>query len=233
MKNILWMMVLLFTLSCTQVTDNPPNDSQEAVILSAYEYSTLELWNSGGLTAIAIDEQGDTLTDVSFIWESSDTNTAVVDSTGRITGISHGFADVTAKYNEITGPPCLVTVLRQDDLYVEVFDDSVTFFHDRTFRNCAFSATMDVQINGDIISIYERCGFGPMANCYCFFDLSVTIADLPPNEYTIEVFGVDDPYHPDDIDYYGSVEFVVEGNANQTEPAVGSQHQSECYTTLE
>ena len=138
-------------------------------------------------------------------------------------------ANITAEYEGFFSEPCTVSVHAQNNVYAVAESDSVTIYHDWSLRNCAFSATMDVQVNNDVIVITEVNDTGDGATCHCLFDLSVTINELTPGSYTAEIYGIDDPFEPDDIDYYGTVEFTIEGNSNQAEPLIGTQYQSDCY----
>ena len=72
MKNIFFILVLLMVLSCTKVVDIPENEAdQYTIILDKTELTVLENWITEDIVANAIDAQGDTLSNIEFIWKSS------------------------------------------------------------------------------------------------------------------------------------------------------------------
>jgi hypothetical protein len=227
MKNILWIIAFLLTLSCTEVVEDTDGE-QYTILLSTSQISVAVNWYWADIDAFAVAENGDTLSDVSFNWESSDTS-AVVVYNGSVSAVSPGVANITAEYEGFISEPCIVTVPTRDSIYAITESDSVKIYHDCSLRNCGLNIAMDVQINGNVITITETNEYGDQALCDCFFDFSVSINELLPGNYTAEIYAIDRPTQPENVDYYGSVEFTIEGNSNQTEPTVGSEFQSECY----
>ena len=68
---------------------------------------------------------------------------------------------------------------------------------------------------------------GPLANCMCYFDLSVTIGPLEPGSYNADVFegaGI-----PTDSLYCGSTQFTIEESLRIDSLGVIEEYQSECY----
>ena len=54
------------------------------------------------LTATCKDQNTNTMTCLTLTWTSSDTSKATVDSTGRVTGVAAGTANITARYGSVT-----------------------------------------------------------------------------------------------------------------------------------
>jgi hypothetical protein len=227
MKYLIFILLSVMVLSCTKIVDNPNIETDRyTIILDRIELTVLENWITEDIVAIAIDAQGDTLSAIEFIWKSSNEEIATV-SNGSVMALSPGISNITAEYEGSISEPCVVTVPKQDNLYAVVENDSVTIFHDLSFRNCACTVNMDVQITNNLITITEIDTGGDVANCLCFFDFSVSINELAPDDYSAEVY-YENSYTGNSV-YYGSVNFTIEENLNQTSPEVSSQYQSDCY----
>ncbi len=214
-------------ISCSKITDDSEDISDlYSVILNKTELSVMENW-SVQLEADLIDQNGNIQEGINFLWKSSNTNIAVIDSTGNVYAFSNGSANITAEYDGIISEPCVVTVSRQDSLFAEVNGNSVTIWHTYSFRNCASSVDLDFQMNDHQITVTEIELNPPMANCICLFDFSISIDELDSGDYTAEIIGIE---YSGEIVSYGTVEFTIEGNLNQDIPSVTSQYQSDCYS---
>ena len=229
MKQVLLIFIFAFTLSCTELFENKQEDS-ERVVLDRREITILENYDMLTLYATAINEFGDTLTDASFNWRSSNENVVEINN-GYVFGISPGVAEIRADYDGNISAPCVVTVLKQDSLFAVTNGNDVTIWHTRTVRGCSYSADMQVEITDNIITVTEVrvIGDGDALPCLCIYDFSVSVDDLVPGNYIAEVYVIDNPDYPENTGYYGDIEFTIEGNSNQTEPEVTDQFQSSCY----
>ncbi len=111
--------------------------------------------------------------------------------------------------------------LGQDSLFTSISGDTLTIHHEQTERNCGAEFTYDVDLTDNLITITE-VDTGAMAFCMCFFDLSVSLTDLNPGTYQIDVWSDDlgnDPIFHGSLD----VNFGVLG--------LISQEESECLAT--
>jgi uncharacterized protein YjdB len=72
--------------------------------------------NAGGnsqLGATCKDQNGATMTCPTLIWTSNNPSKVTVDSTGKVTGIAAGIANITAKSGTITSNISVITVIQQ------------------------------------------------------------------------------------------------------------------------
>jgi len=86
---------------------------------------------------------------------------------------------------------------------------------------------MNAQLHNFHITLMEIDTIGPIANCLCFFDLSVKIGPLSTGTYTVDIFGTDIIYG--DTIYFGSTSFTIGNSINPGSLLVISQYQSDCY----
>ena len=70
----------------------------------------LEVGDTHQLMAVARTSEGTVIDGVAFEWSSDDNEVATVDSTGLITAVAAGMAEVTAMAEEVTSEPISVTV---------------------------------------------------------------------------------------------------------------------------
>ena len=120
-----------------------------------------------------------------------------------------------------------MTYAQTDSIYVTVQGDTATIWHTQTWRNCASLFMMDVQLTDYQITVMEVDTVGPIANCNCYFDLSVTIGPLEPGDYTVDIFSTDTIYG--DTIYWGSTSFTINSSGQQDSSLVISEYQSDCY----
>ncbi len=81
--------------------------SAVAVVLDT---ATVVVGDTLRLAATATDANGQVVTGVAFVWASADTSVAAVDSTGLVTGVGVGQAEVTATAAGVTGRAELAVV---------------------------------------------------------------------------------------------------------------------------
>ncbi|MCK5076737.1 MAG: T9SS type A sorting domain-containing protein, partial [Calditrichia bacterium] len=93
---------------------------------------------------------------------------------------------------------------QNDNIFVEVHEDTATIFHNNTERNCGSLFVMDVEFDEYQITVTE-VDTGDYAYCMCYFDLSVTIANLTPGTYNVDIFGTDSLYGT----YWGNTQFTI------------------------
>jgi len=115
-----------------------------------------------------------------------------------------------------------------DTVYAEVQGDTVIIKHDRVFQNCGFNACMEVHQDDFLITVTEIDTIGLLADCMCYFDLSVKVGPLTSGEFTVHVYTVD-PETGDTI-FSGSTSFTIESSGATGIFKTISQHQSDCYS---
>ena len=93
------------------VTEPPPPEPiiASVTIMDAMPVM-LEIGDTHQLMAVARTSEGNMIGGVMFEWSSDDNEVATVDSTGLITAVAAGMADITAMAEEVTSEPVSVTV---------------------------------------------------------------------------------------------------------------------------
>jgi len=125
----------------------------------------------------------------------------------------------------------IVTILFQplfaqnDTIYATVNGDTATIWHIGTFWNCTSVFDMDVQIDKYQITVTEYVYEG-IVHCLCYFDLSVTIANLEAGYYSVDVYSIE-PYNNWNTIYWGSTSFIIL-EPGQGTPLLVSQYHSDC-----
>jgi len=112
----------------------------------------------------------------------------------------------------------------EDSLYVVIDDDSVTIWHINCSRNCAAEYRMISQINDKVIMITEKNVATELADCYCYFNLSVTYYQLEAGDY-LAIVKSDTA---NEVPFIDSVYFSI---PPITTPLAifSSEYQSECF----
>ena len=104
----------------------------------------LEIGDNHQLMAVARTSEGIMIGGVTFEWSSDDNEVATVDSTGLITAVATGMADITAMADEITSDPVSVTVAEPppdvDRVSVEPMTASIEVDEMQQFTATAYDA---------------------------------------------------------------------------------------------
>lgn len=98
-----------------------------------------------------------------------------------------------------------------DTLFVEIQGNKAVIWHKNTESNCVSKFVFEVKGSADTIVIVERDTVGPLVDCNCLFDLSVTIENLT-GTHVVVVYRQDlKIYHyPNDTTYFiGSTSFTL------------------------
>lgn len=102
------------------------------------------------LTAVARTSDGTMIGGVTFAWSSDDSEVATVDSTGLVTAVGAGMADITAMKDETTSDPVTVTVAEPpevDRVAVEPMTATIEEGEMQQFNATAYDAD-DMEITG-------------------------------------------------------------------------------------
>jgi len=105
------------------------------------------------------------------------------------------------------------TYAQEDSVYATISGDSVTICNTNILGNCASEFKFSVALlENDSIIITETDTIGPIANCICYYDLSVSLAGLAVGHYTVYVYRERLSryfYEMDTIKYIGSATFDI------------------------
>jgi hypothetical protein len=99
--------MMLMTSSCGGSGTSSTTVSSIVVIPSV---SSTTVNGHQTFTANALNSDGNSVGTVTFTWASSDTNVAVIDTTGVATGKGGGTTQITATTSNVTSPPVTLTV---------------------------------------------------------------------------------------------------------------------------
>ncbi len=75
----------------------------DRVIISPASVSNLRSGHTAQLAATAVDANGDPISGAVFSWHSNNTSVAIVNSSGRVTGVHSGTTSITATFSGRTG----------------------------------------------------------------------------------------------------------------------------------
>lgn len=109
-----------------------------------------------------------------------------------------------------------------DSIFADVSGDTVLLYHTGALYNCCATVEFTVSQQDTLIIVTEAEQFdsaGP-CDCNCCFDLSVTISDLEPDTYLLQVWA-------GDTLFYGELTVVIGG------ATLGDVAQSECLPGTE
>jgi len=109
-----------------------------------------------------------------------------------------------------------ISTLIADIFFVDIKNDSVTFYHNETFLNCNSKIKVDIIEEVNYIKIFEIDTTTSWDRCMCYYDIHSTITGLLPGKYTAEFFGAIDTNYlkkqNSDTLSLGLVEFCIGEN---------------------
>jgi len=117
----------------------------------------------------------------------------------------------------------------QSSIFAVVDGNNVTLWQTNTERNCGSQHGAVIILENNHINWYQ-VDTGGVANCFCIFNLSVTLDPLPAGEYTADVYGIE-RVDPTDTVYQGSTSFVISSRSRADTLIVQHVFQSECGAT--
>ena len=175
------LALILTLLGCTGVLScggDPAGPSSDPPVVSAVnvtpaDASLLALRDTVRLTAAARDSRGGAITGRTFVWASSDAGVATVSTTGLVTAVSNGDADVSATTGGVTGSAS-VSVQAPTTGGLRLVTTTVG----RNLDPDGYSAFLD---GGDLGSIG--------------LNASMTIENLEPGSHTVALTGLSDTCH--------------------------------------
>ncbi|MCH7490236.1 MAG: Ig-like domain-containing protein [Gemmatimonadetes bacterium] len=87
-----------------------------SVVVTPAAHTLLSLGETVQLTATAREASGNTISGTTFTWSSSDASVATVSSSGLVTAVTYGSANITAAAGGVTSNAAAVTVAQAVDL---------------------------------------------------------------------------------------------------------------------
>jgi len=76
-------------------------------------------------------------------------------------------------------------------LRLEVDGDDLLVFHDGAYYQCCLEYEVEFLVGVDNVITGFEFDVGELCDCYCPFDLSSTVFDLPAGEYTVVLIGIE------------------------------------------
>jgi hypothetical protein len=119
---------------------------------------------------------------------------------------------------------------QSDNIFAVVSGDTVTLWQTGASRNCGSSYIMTYSQQGNHLD-WRQLDSGATANCYCYFDLSVTLGPFEAGEYTADVFHTE-AWSTEDTIFDGSTSFIIGGKQSINRSGILSQSQSDCYQNI-
>jgi hypothetical protein len=116
-------------------------------------------------------------------------------------------------------------------LKAEVDGNSVVLRNDTIYRNCACDYLMQIsQLEGDTLAWIQLEQSGAFANCYCHFNLSITLDSLVAGNYYVKTFYTKIPSPTGDTCYIGLISFTITDQNSFTSYGVTDEYQSTCFS---
>jgi hypothetical protein len=111
---------------------------------------------------------------------------------------------------------------QEETFFAEVDSNYVTLWHTNAYRDCDATHDMVIHVNGYQIDWFENYKDGA-ADCYCYFDLSVSFGPLNDGYYKVEVY-----MNEGDTIVIGAIEFQIETNQSSDFIVITDEYQSPC-----
>ena len=87
----------------------------------------------------------------------------------------------------------------EDTVYVIVEGHRIDLYHDGALFNCCPALETQFSVEGDRIVVREiEWGLHP-CRCLCCMNLSTSIENVPPGEYTLDLYKLEPFYYPDPV----------------------------------
>lgn len=118
-----------------------------------------------------------------------------------------------------------------DSVFVKIQTDTVQIWNTDVSANCASRFALKTEITGNEIVVTECDTLGPLANCFCIYDLHFSLTGLTAGLYTVTVYRQELKkyfYEKDTTIFIDSLEFTL-GSSSSLPKGVVSK-QSACHT---
>jgi len=118
----------------------------------------------------------------------------------------------------------------EDSVFVKMQADTVQIWNTDVSANCASRFYLKTEITGNSIVVTECDTIGPIAKCYCIYDLCASLTGLTAGSYSVAVYRQEQKkyfYEKDTTIFIDSLEFTL-GSSSSLPKSVVSK-QSTCH----
>ncbi|MFA6978654.1 MAG: T9SS type A sorting domain-containing protein [Ignavibacteriaceae bacterium] len=120
---------------------------------------------------------------------------------------------------------------KDDSVFVKIESDTVQIWNTDVSANCASRFSLKTEIAGNAIVVTECDTLGPLADCFCIYDLHSSLTGLTAGHYSVAVYRQELKKYFYDFDttiFIDSLEFTL-GNSSSLPKNIMS-NQSACHT---
>jgi len=120
---------------------------------------------------------------------------------------------------------------KNDSVFVKIQSDTVQIWNTDVSANCASRFSLKAEIIENRIVVTECDTLGPLANCFCIYDLHASLTGLTAGKYSVTVYRQEFKkyfYDQDTTIFIDSLEFTL-ANSSSLPKGVAS-NQSACHT---
>lgn len=117
-----------------------------------------------------------------------------------------GSSEQSACMNETNSEPTAEANLEESSIEILVASDTMVIMDHALQGNCCLEYQMQVDIDGNNITVFEQEMPGDACNCMCVYEVSVEIAGLKSGVYHVNVYGFrqssDTPIHSETVEIF-------------------------------
>lgn len=120
---------------------------------------------------------------------------------------------------------------KTDSVFVKIQTDTVHIWNTDVSANCASRFSLKTEITGNRIVLTECDTLGPLADCFCIYDLHFSLTGLTAGRYTVSVYRQELKkyfYQRDTTIFIDSLTFTLQSSSAQPKNIQSSQ--SACHT---
>lgn len=120
---------------------------------------------------------------------------------------------------------------KADSVFVKIESDTVQIWNTNVSANCASRFSLKTEITGNRIVLTECDTLGPLADCFCIYDLHTSLTGLTAGHYSVAVYRQELKkyfYDRDTSIFIDSLEFNLGISSSLPKSVVSSQ--SACHT---
>ena len=120
---------------------------------------------------------------------------------------------------------------KDDSVFVKIQTDTVQIWNTDVSANCASRFSLMTEITGNRIVLTECDTLGPLADCFCIYDLHSALTGLTAGHYSVAVYRQEQKkyfYEKDTTIFIDSLEFTLGSSSSLPKSVVSNQ--SVCHT---
>ncbi len=122
------------------------------------------------------------------------------------------------------------SLAKDDSVFVKIQADTVQIWNTNVSANCASRFSLKTEITGNRIVVTECDTLGPLATCFCIYDLHSSLTGLTAGHYSVAVYRQELKkyfYDQDTTIFIDSLEFTL--GISSTLPKSVLSKQSACH----